>query len=263
MCALFIPFLSLPILVSRVQDIINQQFKQDRIMNKLTILKRDSLKEGGFAGLREHQLVKSPRVFGSAANHDGSLPGLDNFVYLADARFMPHGETHMHDHHEVDVISIMVDGRLAHQGSLGHGQDLNVNDVQVQRAGGTGFSHNEVNPDEDWNRMIQIWVLPEQSGQAADYYVYSLQAGKTLQIYGGSADNDANNRFPGKTMIDVVLLEAGQGYAIDKPYNAYITRGRGMANGQEIMDGDFVRGENGRGFQFTASNDVQLIVIHY
>lgn len=56
-------------------------------------LQRDSLTEGGFAG------------------HDGSWSGIGDFVYFADARFMPYGETHMHSHHEVDVISVMVDGK--------------------------------------------------------------------------------------------------------------------------------------------------------
>jgi redox-sensitive bicupin YhaK (pirin superfamily) len=107
------------------------------------------------------------------------------FVYLADARFMPHGETHMHNHHEIDVISVLVDGRLSHEGSLQHGKNLYSNDVQVQRAGGEGFSHNEINPDENWNRMIQLWVLPEQAGQPADYKVYQPVTGELTRIYGG------------------------------------------------------------------------------
>jgi redox-sensitive bicupin YhaK (pirin superfamily) len=82
---------------------------------------------------------------------------------------MPHGETRMHAHHEIDVISVMVKGRIAHEGSLQHGQNLSGNDVQVQRAGGEGFSHNEINPDDNWNRMLQLWVLPEVPGQTADY----------------------------------------------------------------------------------------------
>jgi redox-sensitive bicupin YhaK (pirin superfamily) len=105
-------------------------------------LQRDSLKEGGFAGLKEHRLIKAPRLFGAQGNNDGSWPGLGKFVYLADARFMPHGETHMHSHHELDVISLMVDGNIKHEGSLETGKDLSRSDVQVQRAGGEGFSHN-------------------------------------------------------------------------------------------------------------------------
>ena len=218
-------------------------------------LKRDDLPEGGFAGLREHRLVKDPAAFGPFGNKDGSWPGLGHFVYLADARFQPHGETRMHNHHEIDVISVIVDGRIAHQGSLENGKDLSSNDVQVQRAGGEGFSHNEINPDDDWNRMLQLWVLPEQSGQASDYRVYQPEAGKLTTIYGGNTDAD----FPAKTVIDVALLEQGQSIEINEPFIAYLSRGKGMANGELIEDGQMVRG-NSLGFE--AKDDVQLVVVH-
>lgn len=92
---------------------------------------------------------------------------------------------------------------IAHQGSMGHGEDLKANDVQVQRAGGEGFSHNEVNPDDEWNRMIQLWVLPEQAGQAASYKVYQPKQGISTRVYGGFSEQDA---FPSHTSIDVALL---------------------------------------------------------
>ncbi len=219
------------------------------------ILQRDSLSETGFAGLREHQLVKAPHVFGSSVNSDGSWAGLGNFVYLADARFMPRGETKLHSHKEVDVISVMVEGNIAHQGSLGHGEDLKLNDVQVQRAGGEGFSHNEINPDDDWNRMIQLWVLPENSGQPASYKVYQSINGMPTRIYGGFGKNDA---FHSRTQIDVALLQKNQTINFDGEFMAYISRGKGQANTQPITEGDMLSGED---LLFTATEDAQLIII--
>ena len=221
----------------------------------MQILKRDSLKEGGFAGLKEHQLIKDPAVFGPQVNDDGSWPGLENFVYLADARFMPQGETRMHSHHEVDVISVMVEGNIKHEGSLEHGKDLSRNQVQVQRAGGEGFSHNEINPDEDWNRLIQLWALPEIAGEPAGYQVYQPKTGELTRIYGG----DKNSNFPSKTKIDIGLLSNGQEIEVDGKFLLYITRGKGMANDKPVQDGDLIRGSS---IQFTASGDVQLIVVH-
>ncbi|NOR42891.1 MAG: pilus assembly protein [Gammaproteobacteria bacterium] len=220
-------------------------------------LKRDSLTEGGFAGLKEHRLVKDPKVFGPQENNDGSWPGLGRFVYLADARFMPHGETHMHNHHEIDVISVLVDGRISHEGSLENGKDLIKNEVQVQRAGGEGFSHNEINPDDEWNRMIQLWVLPEQPGQAADYKVYQPTSGELTRIYGGDESNQAD--FPSKTKIEVAVLESGQSITVDETFLAYITRGKGIANGEAIENGTLVRGD---ALMFEAIDNVQLIVVH-
>ena len=223
--------------------------------HKVFKLQRDSLPLGGFAGLKEYQLIKTPQVFGQQTNKDGSWPGIGRFVYLADARFMPHGETKMHDHYEVDVISIMVEGNIAHQGSLSHGENLTVNDVQVQRAGGEGFSHNEVNPDGEWNRMIQIWVLPEKAGQSAHYNVYKPKENELTRIYGGGSNHD----FPSETKIDVVLLKKDQEIDINETFMAYITRGKGMANQEQIEDGDLLSGES---LNFIALDDVQLIIIH-
>ena len=58
----------------------------------MDILRRDDLERGGFAGVREHRIVMSPEVFGSHAGPD-TWPGIGQFVYLADANFVPRGET--------------------------------------------------------------------------------------------------------------------------------------------------------------------------
>ena len=153
----------------------------------MKIIKRNNLRRGGFAGLRETRLVMSPRLF-RGQTEAGTSPGIGKFAYLADARFLPHGDTRMHTHREIDVISVMVEGNISHEGSLEHGQALNTFDVQVQRAGGEGFSHNEINPDNAINRMIQLWVLPEKSGQPAGYKLYTPKWGEISRIYGGSPD---------------------------------------------------------------------------
>ena len=137
----------------------------------MEILHRDTLKLGGFAGLKEHRLVADTRLFGKYKPHT-SWDGLGNFVYLADAKFLPLGETKMHSHQEIDVISVMVEGNIKHEGSLEHRQTMQNNQIQVQRAGGEGFSHNEINPDETENRMIQLWFLPEVKNQASGYKLY-------------------------------------------------------------------------------------------
>ena len=170
---------------------------------------------------------------------------------------MPHGETRMHSHHEIDVISLMVHGNIKHEGSLEHGKDLSRNEVQVQRAGGEGFSHNEINPDDNWNRLIQLWVLPEVAGQPAGYKVYKPETGELTRIYGGKNNSDSD--FASKTKIDVGLLGNGQKVEVDGAFLAYITRGKGIANNQQIQDGDLIRGSS---LTFKANEDVQLIVVH-
>ena len=222
----------------------------------IEILHRDDIPLGGFAGLKEHRLLMSPELFGQHAN-PGTWSGIGNFVYLADARFNPKGETRMHEHKEIDVISVMIEGRIDHQGSLEHGQELSAGDVQVQRAGGEGFSHNEINPDDCKNRMLQLWVLPEEPGQNASYKYYNPVAGQVTRVYGGSRDQ--NDTLASHTVIEIILFNFAQDFVLEKPFLAYLAKGTGTANKQNVKEGDLFKDGH---LDFTATSKLTLIVIY-
>lgn len=219
-------------------------------------LNYDDLHQGGFAGLRERRFVTDRRVFG---HHklDETANGIGNFVYLADANFLPRGETGMHPHHEIDVISVMVDGRIQHAGSLEHGMALEAGMVQVQRAGSEGFTHNEINPDDSENRMIQLWVLPDEPGEPAGYHVYTPAEGQRLQIYGGNKNQD--QRFYSSTSIDIANLRKGEVITHDSEAMAFLTTGCGVANGELISARTLFRSKP---LKFQADADAQLILIY-
>lgn len=220
----------------------------------MKIIRRNKLRRGGFAGLRETRLVMSPKVF-RGQQEAGTSTGIGRFVYLADASFLPNGDTRMHSHREIDVISIMVAGRIQHEGSLEHGQELKVDDIQVQRAGGEGFTHNEINPDASKNRMIQVWVIPETQGEAAAYKMFRAEAGKRTRVYGGPADQDET--FSARTIIEVAHLDAGKSIKQPGRCLAYVTIGEGISGDQTLKEGDLV---DTRDFNFKASTDSKLIL---
>lgn len=222
----------------------------------MKIVRRNRLRRGGFAGLRETRMVMSPRIF-RTRRETGTLPGLGRFVYLADARFMPKGETRMHPHHEIDVISVMVEGRIKHEGSLQDGQELTEGTVQVQRAGGEGFDHNEINPDESKNRMIQLWVLPETPGEPAAYQMFKTKPGERIRVYGGGKDQ--TETFSSKTIIEVVKLNAGDKFKQKSRSLIYVTTGKGKDDKQAFREGDLVDSDE---FSFTAEQESSLIVVY-
>ena len=225
----------------------------------MQLLNRKSLPLGGFAGLTEHRLVTDKRVFGGQ-KAPNAFDGIGNFVYLADARFNPFGETRMHPHKEIDVISIMMEGRISHEGSLEHGQCLSAGEAQVQRAGGEGFTHNEVNPDGTQNRMLQLWVLPDESGQSAGYKYYRLSDNGITRIYGGSKNQ--NESFDSKTTIDVVRIASGQSVNFEHEILAYVSFGSAkFSEGTkflEVEDGALIRGNN---LEISTSEDVEIVVV--
>lgn len=218
------------------------------------VLHRDDLKLGGFAGIREHRLVIDPQVFG--INTSGAWPGFGNFVYLADAKFIPNGETHLHPHKEIDVISVIVEGRIAHEGTLQQGNVIEANQVQVQRAGGEGFTHNEINLDDKENRIIQMWVTPEKAGESADYKSYSLKQGRITRVHGG--DDNQDETFSSGTVVDVGLVDVNQIVSFDGEFLAYVTVGEGTLNGEKVFNGDLIRGNN---LRFLAETDSQIIIV--
>jgi len=219
----------------------------------LQILHRDDLKLGGFAGIREHRLVIDPQVFGN--NDSGAWPGIGNFVYLADAKFIPNGETHLHNHKEIDVISVIIEGKIAHEGTLQEGNIIESNQVQVQRAGGEGFAHNEINLEDKENRIIQMWVTPERAGQSADYKSYTLQKGVT-RVYGGDSNQDET--FSSNTIVDVGLIDANKTISFDGEFLAYVTVGNGLLNGEKVSNGDLIRGND---LTFQAKSNSQIIIV--
>lgn len=203
----------------------------------MNILSRDTLPRGGFAGIEETRLIKDAKIGGQNNTWDG----LGSFVYLADARYVPFGESGMHPHLEVDVITIMLEGRLTHEGSMEHGQSMVANQAQVQRAGGEGFGHNEINPDESRTRLLQLWALPEVSGSAADYKFYNTNDGELHRIYGGSTKQ--TNSFDSHTLIDTGLVQKGYKTSREGETLVYVANGEAVVNGQSLKDGDLIRAQ--------------------
>ena len=212
---------------------------------------------GGFAGLKEKQFVMDERVF-SQRKKAQTENGIGNFVYLADANFMPHGETGLHPHREVDVISVMVDGKISHAGSLEHGQSIEAGYSQVQRAGGEGFSHNEINPDNNENQMIQLWILPDNPGEKAGYQVFEPRVGELQKIYGGNKQQI--DTFYSKTSVSVANLKAGQSISHDDACMVYLSKGAGTLNGQKVEFRTLFKFDDG--IEFAADKDSQLIVVY-
>lgn len=74
-----------------------------------------------------------------------------------------------HGHRDMEIITYVLEGALAHKDSLGNGSTIRPGDVQRMSAG-TGIFHSEFNPsDHDPVHLLQIWIVPNQLGVAPSY----------------------------------------------------------------------------------------------
>lgn len=216
----------------------------------------EQLPQGGFAGLIERRFVINQAFFGRS--NTIAFAGLGNFVYLADANFLPHGETHLHSHKEVDVISVMVSGEIVHQDSLGHNKRLAAGSIQVQRAGAEGFSHNEINPGGQQNHMIQLWILPDKPGEKAGYQDYQPKPGEYIKVYGGREARQTS--FHNAISVSVSNTVAQQHINITDEAMIYLSAGEAEINGKMIEARTLVHDK--QGVTFTALTEGQAIFIY-
>jgi hypothetical protein len=75
----------------------------------------------------------------------------------------------MHPHRDMEIVTLVLSGALAHKDSLGHGETLRPGELQRMTAG-TGIRHSEFNPsDTEAVHLYQVWILPREAGLAPSY----------------------------------------------------------------------------------------------
>jgi quercetin 2,3-dioxygenase len=96
-------------------------------------------------------------------HHFGVLRVINDDVVLPAKGFSTHS------HRDMEIITLVLSGQLAHKDNLGNGSTINVGDVQVMSAG-SGIEHSEFNPSQtEPVHFLQIWLFPDRKGTAPRY----------------------------------------------------------------------------------------------
>lgn len=153
-----------------------------------------------------------------------------------------------HPHREMEIVTYVLDGELAHKDSTGGRGIIHASEVQRMTAG-TGIAHSELNASETKPvRLLQMWVLPERSGLTPSYeqkqFTIEDRKGRLLPIASGS-DNPEAVKIHQDVTFYVSNLSAGEqvAHALKAGRKAflYVIEGDVLLNGEALTAGDQAR----------------------
>lgn len=173
-----------------------------------------------------------------------------------------------HPHREMEIVTYVLDGELAHKDSTGGRGIIHASEVQRMTAG-TGVAHSELNASETKPvRLLQIWVLPERAGLNPSYeqkqFTTEQRTGVLLPIASGQ-DAPGAVKIHQDTTFYVSRLRAGDQVVHELKAGRraflYLIEGEVSLNGENLNTGDQARITDAVKLELVASSDSEIILI--
>jgi len=219
------------------------------------------IRRGNERGHAQHGWLDSFHSFSFADYHDPAHMGFGPLRVINEDRVQPGQGFGTHGHRDMEIISYVLDGGLAHRDSMGNGSVIRPGDVQRMSAG-TGVHHSEFNAsDKDPVHFLQIWIEPSVRGAKPSYeeknFDGASKRGK-LRLIASADGRDGSVTIHQDASLYASVLDGDAPVELAQKAGrrtyVHVIRGEVDVNGQRLAGGDAmkisgearVRLENGR-----------------
>jgi len=220
---------------------------------------------GGYSGpgitVRDHFRM-------TPENQGGSHYRLGPLRTLADTTIEAGCGFPLHAHRDMEIVSYVCEGTLAHEDTLGNRGRLGPGDVQVMTTG-TGIMHSEVNAGDEQVRMYQLWILPNTPNLEPDY-VDSIRPkgdgiGGLCVLASGMASRPGGVPIHQDAAVLAADLAAGTTATVELApgRQAYVLTAHGLVSigGVELTLRDGAVVDEAETFEITALDESNVLVI--
>jgi redox-sensitive bicupin YhaK (pirin superfamily) len=196
-------------------------------------------------GHADHGWLDTFHTFSFAGYHDPDWVHFGPLRVINQDRVAPGQGFGTHGHQDMEIVSYVLEGVLAHKDSMGNGSQMRPGDVQLMSAG-TGVTHSEFNDSHDEGlHFLQMWVFPERRGTKPRYEQRAFpteQRQGRLRLVVSPDGSDGSLTIGQDVRLYAGLLASGESteHALPAGRDAWlhVARGRIELNGQDLGPGD-------------------------
>jgi redox-sensitive bicupin YhaK (pirin superfamily) len=226
-----------------------------------------ALRKSQDRGYADHGWLKSYHSFSFADYYDPAHMGWGNLRVINEDRIAPGTGFGTHGHRDMEIVSYVLSGSLAHKDSMGNGTVIPPGDVQRMSAG-AGVMHSEFNHAENAEtHFLQIWIEPHSRGIEPGYeqktFVEAEKRGR-LRLVASPDGAQGSVIIHADASLYAGLLQGNETFtlALNPARKAYVYLVRGMVevNGQALEAGDAALLADETSLSLTHGNIAEVLV---
>jgi redox-sensitive bicupin YhaK (pirin superfamily) len=226
-----------------------------------------TLRKSQDRGYADHGWLKSHHSFSFAGYYDPAHMGWGNLRVINEDFIAPGRGFGTHGHSDMEIVTYVLSGSLAHRDSMGNGTAIPPGDVQRMSAG-SGITHSEFNHASDAiTHLLQIWIEPNQYGIVPSYEQKTFPAAEKrgiLRLIAAPEGAQGAVTIHADAALYVGLFDAGE--ALTLPLNparkvyVHLVRGKLNVNGQTLLAGDAAKLAEENSLVLSDAEDAEVLV---